>query len=134
MIYYQVRPTVAIVALPWCCSCTSMFTLSISLLLAMGNLFYRDVKYLFELVITIWMFLSAVLYPVSQVGGLTGRLMAIQPDDSAARGYRDVLFRGRFPDPAVVPDHDRRRGRDAGGRLDRLSPRRIRFRRERLVL
>ena len=36
----------------------------IALLLAMANLFYRDVKYLFEVVITVWMFATSVLYPV----------------------------------------------------------------------
>ena len=35
-----------------------------ALLLAMANLFYRDVKYLFEVVITVWMFATSVLYPV----------------------------------------------------------------------
>ena len=35
-----------------------------ALLLAMANLFYRDVKYLFEIVLTVWMFATSVVYPV----------------------------------------------------------------------
>lgn len=100
MIYYQVVPTAAILALPLVLAVQIVFTLGISLLLAMGNLFYRDVKYLFELVLTIWMFLSAVLYPVSQVGGTTGQLMKLNPMTPILEGYRDVLLRGRVPDPA----------------------------------
>ena len=100
MIYYQVMPTTALLALPWVLVVHVMFTLSISLLLAMGNLFYRDVKYLFEIVLTIWMFLSAVLYPVNQVGGTAGRLMMLNPTTPILEGYRDVLLRGRAPDPA----------------------------------
>ena len=98
MIYYQVVPTSAVVALPWVLAVHVMFTLGISLLLAMANLFYRDVKYLFELVLTIWMFLSAVLYPVSQVGGIAGRIMALNPMTPILEAYRDVLLRGRVPD------------------------------------
>ena len=101
MIYYQVVPTAAALALPWVLGVHVMFTLSISLLLAMANLFYRDVKYLFELVLTVWMFLSAVLYPVSQVGGITGKIMAVNPMTPILEGYRDVLLRGRMPDPAA---------------------------------
>lgn len=101
MVYYGVWPTAAIAALPFVLLVHVMFTISISLLLAMGNLFYRDVKYLFELVLTIWMFMSAVLYPVSQVAGLTGRIMAANPMTPILEAYRDVLIRGRFPDPAV---------------------------------
>jgi len=100
MIYYRVAPTAAILALPWVLLVQVLLTLGISMLLAMGNLFYRDVKYLFELVLTIWMFLSAVLYPVSQVGGVTGQIMALNPMTPILEGYRDVLLRGRVPDPA----------------------------------
>ena len=99
MVYYGVMPSAAVLALPWVLLVHFMFTLSFSLLLAMGNLFYRDVKYLFELVITIWMFLSSVLYPVHQVGGLAGKIMALNPMTPILEGYRDVLLRGRVPDP-----------------------------------
>ena len=40
-----------------------------ALLLAMANLFYRDVKYLFEVIITVWMFATSVVYPIALVGG-----------------------------------------------------------------
>ena len=76
-----------------------MFTLSISLVLAMANLFYRDVKYIFELVLTVWMFMSAVLYPVSQVGGTMVRIMAFNPMTPILDAYRDVLLRGVTPEP-----------------------------------
>ncbi|MEO8680118.1 MAG: ABC transporter permease [Vicinamibacterales bacterium] len=98
MAYYHVGPTGAIAALPWVLLVHMMFTLSISLLLAMGNLFYRDVKYLFELVVTVWMFLSAVLYPVDHIGGWMGRLMRLNPMTPIIEGYRDVLLRGQMPD------------------------------------
>jgi len=97
MAYYQIVPTGAIAALPWVLLVHVMLTLSISLLLAMANLFYRDVKYLFELVLTVWMFLTAVLYPVSQVGGLAGRVMTWNPMTPIIDGYRDVLLRGQTP-------------------------------------
>jgi ABC-type polysaccharide/polyol phosphate export permease len=100
MVYYHIVPNAALLGLPLVLAVHVMFTLSISLLLAMANLFYRDVKYLFELVLTIWMFVSAVLYPVSQVGGKMGVVMAINPVTPILEGYRDVLLRGRLPDPA----------------------------------
>lgn len=100
MIYYQVAPTAAIAALPWVLAVHFMFTLAVAMILAMANLFYRDVKYLFELVVTVWMFMSAVLYPVSQVGGLTGQLMAINPMTPILEAYRDALLRGRTPEPS----------------------------------
>jgi lipopolysaccharide transport system permease protein len=102
MLYYQVAPTAALLALPLVLAVHVIFTLGLCLLLAMGNLFYRDVKYLFEIVLTVWMFLSAVLYPVSEVPGLTGQLMALNPMTPILEGYRDVLLRGQFPDAAAL--------------------------------
>src|SRR5687768_8638306 len=99
MAFYGVMPTVALLALPCVLLVHIMLTVSLSLLLSMTNLFYGDVKYLFELVITIWMFLSAVLYPVSQIGGVAGKVMAINPMTPILEGYRDVLIRGRFSSP-----------------------------------
>ena len=99
MVYYRVMPTAALAGLPWVLAVHVMFTASIAMLLAMGNLFYRDVKYLFEIIITVWMFLSAVLYPVSAVGGLAGRVMALNPMTPILDGYRDILLRGRLPNP-----------------------------------
>ena len=101
MVYYGIVPTVAVVALPLVLLTHVMFTLSISLLLAMANLFYRDVKYLFELMITIWMFMTAVLYPVNRVGGLMAKVMILNPMTPIIDGYRDVLLRGQFPDPST---------------------------------
>lgn len=101
MAYYQVVPTTALLALPWVLLVHVMFTLSVSLLLAMANLFYRDVKYLFELVLTMWMFLSAVLYPVDEIGGVLGRVMMLNPMTQIVEGYRDVLLRGEALDPAA---------------------------------
>lgn len=100
MVYYGIGATAALAALPIVLAVHFIFTLSIALLLSMANLFYRDVKYLFELVLTVWMFLSAVLYPVNRVGGLMGQIMAFNPMTPILEAYRDVVLRGRMPDPA----------------------------------
>lgn len=102
MVYYHVVPTTALIALPWVLAVQIMFTLAVSLLLAMGNLFYRDVKYLFELVVMVWMFMTAVLYPISQIGGTIGRVMQLNPMTPILEAYRDVLLRGRFPEPSFM--------------------------------
>jgi ABC-type polysaccharide/polyol phosphate export permease len=69
MAYYGVAPSSALILLPTIVAVQVMFTAALALLLAMANLFYRDVKYLFDVMLTVWMFASAVVYPVE---GLTG--------------------------------------------------------------
>src|SRR6187397_1168930 len=53
LIYYKVAVTPAILFLPVILVIQMLFTAAVALLLAMGNLFYRDVKYLFEVVVTL---------------------------------------------------------------------------------
>jgi lipopolysaccharide transport system permease protein len=100
--YYRIPVTSAILFLPVLLIVQLMFTAAVSLLLGMANLFYRDVKYLFEVVIIAWMFASPVAYSVNDVGGWTGFLVHLNPMTSIIEGYRDVLIRGHLPDlPAL---------------------------------
>jgi lipopolysaccharide transport system permease protein len=97
LIYYQVPPTWHLLWLPVVVAVNVAFTAGLSLLLAMGNLFYRDVKYLFEIVLTVWMFATSVLYPVEHVGGRVGVVLRLNPMTPIIEGYRDVLIRGQLP-------------------------------------
>lgn len=97
MAYYRIAPTPALALLPVVLLVQVLFTAGMSLLLAMGNLFYRDVKYLFEIVLTVWMFVTSVLYPVELVHGRLGTAMRLNPMTPIIDGYRDVLFKGVSP-------------------------------------
>ena len=66
----------------------------------MAHLFYTDVKHIFELVLTVWMFATAVLYPVERIGGTLGRVLQVNPMTPIIDAYRDVLLRGTLPEAA----------------------------------
>ena len=97
MVYYGVAPTSALLFLPVVIVVHVAFTLAMALLLSMSNLFFRDVKYLFEVVLTVWMFATSVLYPLGSVTGKTGLVMRLNPMTPIIDGYRAVLFYGQAP-------------------------------------
>jgi ABC-type polysaccharide/polyol phosphate export permease len=97
MAYYHVVPTSAILFLPVVVVVQIILTTAVALLLAMANLFYRDVKYLFEVVITVWMFATSVLYPVDRVTGWAGALLRLNPMTPIIDAYRSMLLRGELP-------------------------------------
>lgn len=97
MIYYQVPVHATVLLLPVVIAVQVAFTAGSALVLSMANLFYRDVKYLFEIVITVWMFLSSVLYPVELLGGRTGQLMTLNPMTPIIDAYRRVILYGQTP-------------------------------------
>lgn len=97
MIYYRVGITPAILYLPFVILVHVIFTLGVALLIAMANLFYRDVKYIFEILLTVWMFATSVLYPLDLVEGKLRLVMQLNPMTPIVEAYRDVLLFGRSP-------------------------------------
>jgi len=98
MLYYQIPVGASIVLLPVILLIHVLFTTAVALLLAMANLFYRDVKYLFEVVIVVWMFTTSVVYPIDRIGGKLGTLMRLNPMTQIVEAYRDVLLYRQWPD------------------------------------
>lgn len=87
----------AVLLLPVVLAVHVAFTVGLAYLLSMSNLFFRDVKYVFEIVITIAMFTTSTLYPVDAVGGRMGLLMRWNPMTVIIEGYRDVLLYDTLP-------------------------------------
>lgn len=72
---------------------TQLFlTTGISLILSAANLFYRDIQYLSNLVLVLWMYLTPVLYPLSLVPKQYVWVYKLNPMVGIVEGYRSALF------------------------------------------
>ena len=69
----------------------------VGMLLAMGNLFYRDVRQVFGVAIQLWMFGTNVVYPLASDGSWAGRCVALNPMTPIIGAYRDCLIYGHLP-------------------------------------
>ncbi len=98
MAYYGVlAPHASLLLLPVVVTVLILFTAAAALFLSMANLFYRDVKYLFEIVIAVWMFATSVVYPIGRVGGKLGAVLALNPMTHLIDAFRAVLIEQRMP-------------------------------------
>jgi len=70
----------------------------LGMLLAMANLFYRDVRQIFGVSIQLTMFVSAVVVPVPNDGSLLAKVIAANPLVPLIGAYRDCILHGRLPD------------------------------------
>jgi ABC-type polysaccharide/polyol phosphate export permease len=75
-----------------------IFTAGVSFFLSMGNLFFRDVRYIYNIIITLWMFSSSVIYPMKVSNPELQRIFNLNPMTPILDAYRDVLLRGKLPD------------------------------------
>ena len=102
MLWYGVPVTAHLLWLPIVLAVNVVFTGAMAMLLSMGNLFYRDVKYLFEIVVMVWMFATSVVYPVDRIGGTLGAVLQAQPMTAIIDAYRATLLYGQPPPPAFA--------------------------------
>lgn len=100
MLWYRVTPGPAVLWLPVVVLVQVAFTAAVALTVSMANLFYRDVKYLFEVVITVWMFATSVVYPVDRIGGKLGAALLLNPMTPIVDAYRNVLLLNTAPPAA----------------------------------
>jgi lipopolysaccharide transport system permease protein len=103
MIYYGMGLSPHILWLPAILLVHVVFTAAMSLFLAMANLFYRDVKYIFEIALTVWMFATPVVYPIDQVTGTLGTILRLNPMTPIVEGYRAVLLMNSAPSIDLLP-------------------------------
>lgn len=97
MAWYGVVPGRHVLWLPLVLVVHVTLTAAAALLLSMCNLFFRDVKYLTDIVLSVAMFSTSALYPAALAGGTAGRLIALNPLTIIIDAYRDALLFGRSP-------------------------------------
>lgn len=100
MAWYGVMPGVQVLLLPLVFLVHITWTSAIALLLAMANLFFRDVKYIVDGLLTVAMFSTTALYPASIFPGRLGSIMAANPISVIIDAYRNALF---FNTPVLTP-------------------------------
>jgi lipopolysaccharide transport system permease protein len=73
-----------------------ILTIAVSLFLSAANLFYRDIQYLTNLLLMIWMYMTPVVYPASMVPIKYLWLYKLNPMVGIIEGYRSALFGNYF--------------------------------------
>lgn len=84
--------------LPFLLTILIVFTAGWSLLLSCATLFFRDVKYIVEIVMTFGILFTPVFYDVRMLGEW-GYLLLLNPVGSILEAINDVVIFNRPPDP-----------------------------------
>jgi lipopolysaccharide transport system permease protein len=95
---YQIVPTWHIVFLPFFVLLGFATALSVSLWLSALNVLYRDVQYVIPFLVQLWMFVSPVIYPISEIpAGPLRVAFALNPMTGVIGGFRWALLGQEFP-------------------------------------
>ncbi len=91
MAYYGIRPTAAILLLPFFLLLSVFTALGVGLWLSALNAMYRDVRYVVPFLTQLWMFASPVAYPSSLVPERWRWLYGLNPMAGVIEGFRWAL-------------------------------------------
>ena len=85
-----------------CVVLLAMFTSGIALILAVGAVFFRDLKYLWTIISQVWFFSTPVIYDPARVeekiSGFWYSVYHWNPSTAFIRSFRHVTFDGRGPE------------------------------------
>lgn len=95
-------PGAAWLALPLVVGAQLLVNVALALVCAMLNVFYRDVPYLLNAALPLWLYLSPVLYPLSAAPPSLRPWLALNPMAAILGSYRRIWLEGRFPEPGPL--------------------------------
>lgn len=77
----------------------SLFSLGMSYLLATAFVFFGDIKHLYSVALTLWMYCSAIFYPISQISGVMRTVILMNPLYVYIACMRGAVMDGLLPTP-----------------------------------
>ena len=97
MVFLGYPPVWTIVWVPVLFFIHLLFTLGLALPLAALNLFFHDVRFLVGVVLTLWFYLTPIIYPVDIVPDKYQILFDLNPNALFINAYRRVVLEGVHP-------------------------------------
>ncbi|MFA5828052.1 MAG: ABC transporter permease [Candidatus Shapirobacteria bacterium] len=79
-----------------------IFTMGLSLFFAAANLLYRDIQYLLSLIITLWMYVTPVIYPADLVPERLRFVFQLNPMAVIINAYRQTILGGGPPNYSSI--------------------------------
>jgi lipopolysaccharide transport system permease protein len=98
LVLYQVKVGPQLVMVPVLVLVQFMFSFGIILFLSAINVFFRDVRFVIPLALQIWMYISPVIYPASQVPESLRAIYFLNPMAVLIDSYRRVVLFNQWPD------------------------------------
>jgi len=95
-------PTIYIFLLPFAIVLQLLFTLSLSLILSGGTVYFRDIPQMLGAIFMIWFWATPIAYTVNMIPLNLQWIVAINPAFYMIEIYRDALFYGKIPELGII--------------------------------
>ncbi len=79
-----------------------VFCFGLALIVAIMNVFLRDISHLTTTALIVWFFASPIVFPLDRFSGILQDMMWLNPMTGLTQIYRDLLLIGQLPSPMAV--------------------------------
>ena len=97
LVIFKVKPDLHMILFPLIIVFFLLFTMGISYILTIAFAFFGDIKHLYSVILTLWMYLSAIFYPVDVLPDFVYRVISINPIYIFIAAARDCMMHGVNP-------------------------------------
>jgi ABC-type polysaccharide/polyol phosphate export permease len=94
--------TPALLFLPVSILLMAMFTLGLALFLSTLAVFFADVVEMYGILLTVWFYLTPIIYPLEVVPATFAPLLRLNPMLYMLELFRAPVYQGALPSPAVI--------------------------------
>ena len=101
LIIFRVRPNPYMLLFPIVVVFMMLFSAGIGFMLSVFYVFFADVKYLYSVLLTLWMYMSAVFYPVVRLSEAMQWVIRKNPVYNYIEFARDIVLYGIMPEPVL---------------------------------
>ncbi len=101
LILFHIAPSAPMLAYPIFLALQVIFTIGLALILATGTAFFRDIRHLLEVGLSVLFWTTPIVYELSQAPARYRLLILASPLSSYVVAYKEIFFYRRWPDPAV---------------------------------
>ncbi len=92
-------PHWAVLSLPVIILLQSLFIFGVCLLLSSIHVLFRDIRYILDVILTVWFWLTPIVYPISLIPDRYLFFYKLNPMTIFVTAYREVLLNGELPNP-----------------------------------
>lgn len=98
LIVFRITPSFYMLLWPIPVFFMMMFAIGIGYLLSIAYVFFADIQYLYSVLMTLWMYMSAVFYPVDNVTPVMKTIIGFNPIYAFIEFARDCVLYRQMPD------------------------------------
>lgn len=97
LVVFRIKPNATMLLFPVDVFFTLLFSMGIGYFLSIIYVFFADIKYLYSIVLTLWMYMSAIFYPYDSTTELMQKVIGMNPVYVYIAFAREIVLYQRWP-------------------------------------